>query len=97
MAISSQKRPYLDAHLNSIFPTKEPEEPLLRNGYKEIPKDHWCRGCEWAKNLLDRFMCPFIEGSCVKIPMSIQHPDPQFFQEELEYDRLYKAAKAKKR
>lgn len=90
----SSQRPYL----NNILRSREtiPDSELIVNGHKEIPADHWCRGCEWATNLMDRFMCPFIDGSCAKIPMSIKHPDPQFFREELQNHNAVKAIRTKK-
>lgn len=37
--------------------------------------DHWCFGCEWAKWLGDRCSCPFVIGSCVKLPRTMANPD----------------------
>lgn len=53
-----------------------PEEVDNDRRYYQMSKNHWCWGCYWAKILQDRFVCPFVNGSCAKIPRTITNPDP---------------------
>ncbi|MBQ8507203.1 MAG: hypothetical protein IJ466_07240 [Clostridia bacterium] len=69
-----------------------PDSELIRGGrMQEIPADHWCRECAWATNLMDRFLCPFIEGSCVRIAGTMEKPEPMRL--EMEIARKRKQAK----
>ena len=53
-----------------------PDSDLIISGaHKELPEYHWCKKCVWATNLGDRYMCPFVEGSCVRFPDTIDAPD----------------------
>lgn len=54
-----------------------PEEVDNDRRYYSMDKNHLCWGCPWAKVLQDRFVCPFVSGSCVKIPKTIANPDPE--------------------
>ena len=63
---------------------KDPELALrlqLRN--RELPEKHWCRGCFWAKIEPPVFVCPFIEGSCAKLPETINRPDPELLRQKM--------------
>lgn len=60
------------------------DSELIQNGrQKELPGDHWCRGCDWATCLMDRFLCPFIEGSCARFPETILEPHPDMLAAEM--------------
>ena len=43
--------------------------------YATPNKDRFCLNCPYGKFIGDRFFCPFVEGSCIKIPKTIEHPD----------------------
>ena len=42
---------------------------------KDRPK-HWCSGCEWGYWLPDRCICPFVVGSCARLPDTLLAPIP---------------------
>ena len=41
----------------------------------DIPEDHYCWGCPYGKAMQDRFICPFVEGSCARYPQTLMEPD----------------------
>lgn len=50
--------------------------------------EHWCMGCPYATFLGDRFSCPFVVGSCIRLPHTMERPDPTLiygFDFRLEY------------
>lgn len=42
---------------------------------KQVPADHFCRGCGWARFEDGAVFCPFIEGSCARFPETLVEPD----------------------
>ena len=66
-----------------------PDDQLLTCNIKPLPMDHWCDGCGFATRMPDRIMCPFIEGSCIRIPGSIEKPCPEILHSRIRYDRIY--------
>lgn len=57
---------------------KDPEAALIRElNARELPEEHWCRGCCWATVQPPVFICPFIEGSCARLPDTLEHPDKE--------------------
>lgn len=70
--------------------TMPPDDKLLVNGaIKPLPPDHWCDGCGFDTRLPDRMVCPFVEGSCVRIPGSLENPSPEILHSRIRYDRIY--------
>lgn len=70
--------------------TMPPDDKLLIcNTIRPLPADHWCDGCGLATRLTDRVMCPLVEGSCVRIPGSLEKPDPELLHNRIKYDRIY--------
>ena len=45
--------------------------------YVTSNKDHFCLYCPYAKFIGDRFFCPFVEGTCYKIPSTLVNPNPE--------------------
>ena len=43
--------------------------------YATSNNKRFCLNCPYGKFIVDRFFCPFVEGSCIKIPRTIEHPD----------------------
>lgn len=43
--------------------------------YATSNKDRFCLNCSYGKFIGDRFFCPFVEGSYIKIPKTIERPD----------------------
>lgn len=37
--------------------------------------ERWCFGCEWAKWHGVQVSCPFVAGSCIKLPETMRSPD----------------------
>ena len=75
--------------------TAVPDSELIIGGNtKPLPIDHWCEGCPWGSRMHDRYMCPFVEGSCVRLPGSMEHPAPEILHSRITYDRLYTDAHA---
>lgn len=37
----------------------------------------WCRGCIWGIDTGTGTYCPFVVGSCVRVPGTISKPDPE--------------------
>lgn len=73
----------MKAELRHDPPPRDNE--LIRNGQRlELPQNHWCRGCEWATCLMNRFLCPFVEGSCARIPETILNPSVHRMTEEMQ-------------
>lgn len=62
---------------------------IIKGAIKDLPADHWCEGCAWATRLSDRYMCPFVYGSCVRLPKTIDNPDPELLHARIRYDRIY--------
>lgn len=69
-------------------------ELIVFRKQKDIPDYHWCKGCQWGTNLGDRYMCPFVEGSCVRIPWSIEQPNPEMLHKRIQYEHEYEKHKA---
>lgn len=70
-----------------------PDAELLKGGtFKPLPPDHWCEGCGWAKRMEDRFVCPFVQGSCVRVPGTLEKPDIDLLHKRVQYDRIYTTA-----
>ena len=59
-------------------------ELIVSDAASSIPEDHWCRGCPWAVNMIDRFVCPFVEGSCARVPETIIEPDMEKLRTKLQ-------------
>lgn len=67
-----------------------PDDQLLVGGtIKPLPPDHWCDGCGFATRLTDRIMCPFVEGSCVRLPGTVEEPNRELLGRRIRYDRAY--------
>lgn len=62
---------------------------IVKGAVEELPADHWCEGCAWATRLTDRYMCPFVYGSCVRLPHSIENPNQDILHSRIRYDRIY--------
>lgn len=43
--------------------------------YVTSNKDRFCLNCSFAKFIGDRFFCPFIEGSCIRVPGTVKRPN----------------------
>lgn len=72
-------------HLKRI--SSIPDSELIISGKMQgLPDKHWCKGCQWATNLDDRYMCPFVEGSCARIPWSIFEPAPDVLHKRIQYE-----------
>lgn len=57
-----------------------PDSELIIAGRQtDLPPKHWCMHCEWATIMPDRVMCPLADGSCVKIPDTMNQLDPERF------------------
>ena len=57
-----------------------PDSELIIAGRQtDLPPKHWCMHCEWATIMPDRVMCPLADGSCVKIPDTLNKLDPERF------------------
>lgn len=65
---------------------------IVKSKAEELPIDHWCEGCGFATRLHDRYMCPFIAGSCVRLPGSLEKPSPELLRSRIRYDRIYTQA-----
>lgn len=65
---------------------------IIKGGVKPLPPDHWCEGCGYATRMTDRYMCPFTEGACVRIPGSLEKPSPEILHARITYDRIYTEA-----
>lgn len=65
------------------------EKLIIKGGTKPLPPDHWCDGCGFATRLPDRFMCPFVEGSCARLPGTLDAPNPDVLHARIKYDRIY--------
>ena len=84
------REPWRKGDTISIKVSVIPDEQLITNGkIKPLPPDHWCDGCGFATRLADRIMCPFIEGSCVRLPGSIENPNADILHSRIRYDRIY--------
>ena len=84
------REPWRKGEKISIKHTEVPDDQLITGGkIKPLPPDHWCDGCGFATRLPDRMMCPFVEGSCVRIPGSIENPNPDILHSRIRYDRIY--------
>lgn len=60
------------------YAPRDPEADNRRQmNARELPKKHFCRGCVWATVNPPVFICPFVEGSCAKIPETLENPDPE--------------------
>lgn len=70
-------------------PAPTDKELIVKGAIKELPQDHWCEGCGFATRLSDRFMCPFVAGSCVRVPGSLENPSPEILHSRITYDRIY--------
>ena len=71
-----------------------PDSELIISGkQKDVPEYHWCKGCQWGTFLGDRYMCPFVEGSCVRIPWSIENPKPDMLHKRIKYEHEYEKHK----
>ena len=38
---------------------------------------HWCMNCPYSTFLGDRFSCPFVQGSCIRLPDTMTKPNPK--------------------
>lgn len=65
------------------LPEVPDSELICKNKRRDLPKGHWRMGCEYTTNLIDRFMCPFVEGSCIKIPRTMENPDPEYLEKRI--------------
>ena len=81
---------YVALHRISSIPDSE---LIVSRKQKDIPDYHWCKGCQWATNLGDRYMCPFVEGSCVRIPWSIDNPNPELLHKRIRYEHEHEKNK----
>ena len=71
-----------------------PDSELIVSGKAQsLPDYHWCKGCQWGTNLGDRYMCPFVMGSCARIPWSMETPNPEMLIKRIRYDHAYEKAK----
>lgn len=52
--------------------------------YATEKEEHFCMNCSYGKFLGDRFYCPFVEGSCVRLPGSILKPAPKWLDKVME-------------
>lgn len=62
---------------------------IIKGAIKELPKDHWCEWCGYGRRLTDRYMCLYTEGACVRIPGSLDKPNPDILHSRIRYDRIY--------
>lgn len=60
--------------------------------YKALPYYHWCDGCAYGTRLYDRYMCPFVEGSCVRIAGSLDMPDAEKLHNRINCKIIYDSA-----
>lgn len=71
-----------------------PDSELIVSGQvKPLPEYHWCKGCQWGTNLGDRYMCPFVHGSCARIPWSIEAPNHEMLHNRIKYEHYHEEAK----
>lgn len=68
------------------------QENRYRINQMELPEKHFCRGCCWAKVEPPVFMCPFVEGSCARIPETMENPDPEELHKRMRAVRMIAAA-----
>ena len=47
--------------------------------YSTNKEERFCLNCPYGKFLNNRFYCPFVEGSCVRLPETILKPAPSYF------------------
>ena len=53
------------------------DKARMKSGKNDEPLPviaRWCYGCEWAKWVGDVCTCPFVEGSCARIPETMKSP-----------------------
>ena len=77
---------------------KDPALELrIKLAYRELPEKHWCRRCPWARAETTVFICPFIEGSCAKLPETINQSNPKLLREKMRAVRRKAAQEGEKR
>ena len=52
--------------------------------YATEKDEHFCMNCSYGKFLGDRFYCPFVEGSCARMPWTITKPAPSWVDEVMD-------------
>lgn len=66
-----------------------PDDKLIISGKQfDLPPDHFYRGCCWATELPDRIVCPFVYGSCVRVPGSMEKPNIERLHRRVEYAKV---------
>lgn len=84
MRNSKQIWPARGISIKDFSPSLPSDDKLLNTGDdNSLPEKHWCRGCVWGINMLDRFVCPFVEGSCARIPETMTNPNPELFRQKI--------------
>ena len=57
--------------------------------YVTSNKDRFCLNCSFAKFIGDRFFCPFIEGSCVRVPGTVKRTESGQDRRSHERERIF--------
>lgn len=53
----------------------------------------WCEGCIWGNDTGAGIYCPFVVGSCARVPGTISKPDPELVRKSMIKTMLYGSEK----